>query len=83
MRDEPTTCLTKAVWWVEYIIRHKGAKHLQYDGLNMPTYQFFLLDVAVAWCISTLITILITQRIIKYVKTTVKWTWAKTKLKSS
>lgn len=75
------TSLAKAVWWVEYILRHKGAKHLQYDGVTLPTYQLFLVDVIAAWCISTLITIFISRRIIKYVGTTVKWT--KTKLKSS
>ena len=29
MRDEPQQPLDRAVYWIEYIIRHKGAQHLQ------------------------------------------------------
>ncbi|XP_018561520.1 UDP-glucuronosyltransferase 2B7-like [Anoplophora glabripennis] len=43
--DEPMTGLEKAVWWTEYVIRNKGAKHLRNPAADLPFYQYFLLDV--------------------------------------
>ncbi|XP_018561500.1 UDP-glucuronosyltransferase 2B15-like [Anoplophora glabripennis] len=43
--DEPMTGLQKAVWWTEYIIRNKGAKHLKNPAASIPLYQYYLLDV--------------------------------------
>jgi hypothetical protein len=34
-----------AIYWVEYVIRHKGAPHLRVAGLDLPWYQYHLLDV--------------------------------------
>ncbi len=42
--DQPMTSRETAVWWTEYVIRHKGAKHLEYPGRNMPFYQKYWLD---------------------------------------
>jgi hypothetical protein len=36
-----------AIYWVEYVIRHKGAPHLRVAGLDLPWYQYHLLDVIV------------------------------------
>lgn len=35
----------KAVWWTEYVIRHKGTKHLRGGAVDIPLYQYYLLDV--------------------------------------
>ncbi|KAJ8959695.1 hypothetical protein NQ318_021887 [Aromia moschata] len=43
--DSPTSGLESAVWWTEYVIRHKGAKHLRNPAADLPLYQYFLLDV--------------------------------------
>lgn len=43
--DQPMTGLEKAVWWTEYVIRHKGARHLRSPALDIPAYQYYLLDV--------------------------------------
>lgn len=43
--DQPMTGLEKAVWWTEYVIRHKGARHLRSPALNIPFYQYYLLDI--------------------------------------
>jgi glucuronosyltransferase len=42
--DQPMTSRERAVWWTEYVIRHKGTKHLEYPGRLMPLYQKFWLD---------------------------------------
>lgn len=38
--------LEKAIWWTEYVIRNKGAKQLRNPIVDLPLYQFLLLDVA-------------------------------------
>jgi glucuronosyltransferase len=44
VKDDPMTSREKAVWWTEYVIRHKGAKHLAYPGRLVPFYQKYCLD---------------------------------------
>ena len=44
-RDQPHTPLEQAVYWTEYVIRHKGAPHLRSAVLDLAWYQYFLLDV--------------------------------------
>ncbi|KAJ8923419.1 hypothetical protein NQ315_001977 [Exocentrus adspersus] len=43
--DTPMTGLETAVWWIEYVIRHKGAKHLRNPAADLPFYQYYLIDV--------------------------------------
>ncbi|KAJ8959705.1 hypothetical protein NQ318_021897 [Aromia moschata] len=43
--DVPMTGLEKAIWWVEYVLRNKGAKHLRNPAADVPLYQYYLLDV--------------------------------------
>lgn len=43
VNDQPITSREKAVWWTEYVIRHKGAKHLEYPGRTVPFYQKYCL----------------------------------------
>nr|XP_015833981.1 PREDICTED: UDP-glucuronosyltransferase 2B7 isoform X2 [Tribolium castaneum] len=43
--DHPMSGLEKAIWWTEYVIRHKGAKHLRSHIIDVPMYQYLLLDV--------------------------------------
>ncbi|KAJ8910847.1 hypothetical protein NQ315_015582 [Exocentrus adspersus] len=45
IQDEPMSGLEKAIWWTEYVIRHKGVKHFWHPNVDLPTYQFLLLDV--------------------------------------
>ncbi|XP_070509435.1 UDP-glycosyltransferase UGT5-like [Chironomus tepperi] len=55
--DEPMTTREKAVWWTEYVIRHKGAKHFYYHGKEVPFYEKFFLDFAAIGIIVALIVI--------------------------
>lgn len=52
MKDRPIKPLDNAVYWVEYVIRHQGAPHLRYPGMDLTWYQRHLLDV-VAFVIGT------------------------------
>ncbi|KAK3919517.1 UDP-glucosyltransferase 2 [Frankliniella fusca] len=44
-RDRPRAALDEAVWWIEYVVRNRGAPHLRPFGADLPLYQYLLLDV--------------------------------------
>ncbi|XP_004419188.1 PREDICTED: UDP-glucuronosyltransferase 2C1-like [Ceratotherium simum simum] len=43
--DQPVTPLDRAVFWIEFVMRHKGAKHLRPASHNLTWYQYHSLDV--------------------------------------
>ncbi|XP_044039129.1 UDP glucuronosyltransferase 5 family, polypeptide G1 [Siniperca chuatsi] len=45
--DQPMSPMDTAIFWIEYVIRNKGAAHLQSTGFSLPWYSYFCLDVAV------------------------------------
>lgn len=45
-RDQPVRPLDRAVFWVEYVMRHKGARHLRIRAYEMPWYAYYGVDVA-------------------------------------
>ncbi|XP_057676950.1 UDP-glucuronosyltransferase 1-2-like [Corythoichthys intestinalis] len=45
-RDQPLTPMERAVFWVEYVMRHKGAPHLRTRAYEMPWYAYYGVDVA-------------------------------------
>ncbi|XP_055915997.1 UDP-glucosyltransferase 2-like [Eupeodes corollae] len=44
-RDRPVSARDSAMYWIEYVIRHKGARHIRSAGLDLAWYQYYLLDV--------------------------------------
>lgn len=46
MQEEIMPGKDVAAYWIEYVIRHGGTKHLQLASKGMPLYQRHLLDVA-------------------------------------
>lgn len=44
-KDRPISALDNAIYWVEYVIRHKGAGYLRSWGADVPFYQYYLLDI--------------------------------------
>lgn len=44
-RDKPLSAIDTAVYWIEYVIRQKGAKHMQYPGVELNFFQRNSLDV--------------------------------------
>lgn len=43
--DRPLKPMEEAIYWIEYVIRHNGAKFMKTAAVNMPSYQYYLLDV--------------------------------------
>lgn len=46
LADQPLGSLERAAWWIEYVIRHGGTKHLRAPRLSW--FQYLVLDVTVA-----------------------------------
>lgn len=44
-KDRPISTAKSVVYWTEYVLRHKGAPHLKSHAINLPWYQYFLIDV--------------------------------------
>nr|XP_010594017.1 UDP-glucuronosyltransferase 2B31-like isoform X4 [Loxodonta africana] len=44
-RDQPVKPLDRAAFWIEFVMRHKGAKHLRPAALSLTWYQYHSLDV--------------------------------------
>uniref|UniRef100_A0A3Q3JFS5 UDP-glucuronosyltransferase n=1 Tax=Monopterus albus TaxID=43700 RepID=A0A3Q3JFS5_MONAL len=44
-RDQPMSPMDRAIFWVEYVMRHKGAPHLRTEAYKMPWYSYYCLDV--------------------------------------
>ena len=45
IKDSPRSPLEKTGDWIEYVLRHGGARHLRPQVFNIPWYQYYLLDV--------------------------------------
>ncbi|KAI4891962.1 hypothetical protein NFI96_029835, partial [Prochilodus magdalenae] len=44
--DRPMKPLDEAVFWIEFVMRNKGAKHLRVAAHDLTWYQYYSLDVA-------------------------------------
>ncbi|KAF4113751.1 UDP-glucuronosyltransferase 2A1-like [Onychostoma macrolepis] len=57
--DQPMKPLDHAVYWIEFVMRHKGAKHLRVQAHDLSWYQYHCLDVvAFLLSVAALITFL-------------------------
>ncbi|XP_014688737.3 UDP-glucuronosyltransferase 2C1-like [Equus asinus] len=55
--DQPVKPLDRAVFWIEFVMRHKGAKHLRPASYDLTWYQYHSLDVIgfLLACVATII----------------------------
>ncbi|XP_045389045.1 UDP-glucuronosyltransferase 2B17-like isoform X2 [Lemur catta] len=44
-RDQPVKPLDRAIFWIEFVMRHKGAKHLRVAAHDLTWFQYHSLDV--------------------------------------
>ncbi|XP_061077344.1 UDP-glucuronosyltransferase 2A1-like [Conger conger] len=43
--DQPMKPLDRAMFWIEFVMRHKGAAHLRTESYRMPWYAYHSVDV--------------------------------------
>ena len=75
MHDELLPGTDVAVYWVEYVLRHGGTKHLQLASKNLPFYKLYFVDAA-AVAISLLAVMLFI--LIKVIRGSFRWLCGKT-----
>lgn len=57
--DRPQSPMATAIFWVEYILRHHGAKHMQANSVHLNSFQLNSLDVIGFLAVVVLLNILI------------------------
>ncbi|KAM3962043.1 UDP-glycosyltransferase family 50 member B3 [Aphomia sociella] len=62
LRDQKETPLERAIYWTEYVIRHKGAYHLQSPAKDLNFIQYYVLDVTLV----LLLTLIIISALVTY-----------------
>ncbi|XP_047422379.1 UDP-glucuronosyltransferase 2A3-like [Sciurus carolinensis] len=55
--DQPVKPLDRAVFWIEFVMRHKGAKHLRPASHDLTWFQYYSLDVIgfLLACVATVV----------------------------
>ncbi|XP_073493323.1 UDP-glucuronosyltransferase 2A2-like isoform X3 [Phyllobates terribilis] len=61
--DQPLKPLDRAVFWIEFVMRHKGAKHLRPASHELTWYQYHLLDVIGFLLVCLFIMLYVTMKI--------------------
>lgn len=58
-----------AVWWTEYVIRHRGARHLRSSAVGVTFAKYFMLDlvsyVVAAACLALFLAYIMLRSVIK------------------
>lgn len=57
MKDQPIPPLDNAVFWTEYVIRHRGAPHFRSASLDLTWYEYYMVDV-IAFIIAVAVLVL-------------------------
>lgn len=53
------SAMDTAIFWTEYVIRHKGAPHLRPAILDLAWYQYLLFDILAVILLSVITVILL------------------------
>ncbi|XP_059131136.1 UDP-glucuronosyltransferase 2B1-like isoform X2 [Peromyscus eremicus] len=56
--DQPMKPLDRAVFWIEYVMRNKGAKHLRVAAHDLTWFQYHSLDV-LAFLLACVVTVML------------------------
>jgi len=64
-RDKPMKPLDSALFWIEFVMRHKGAAHLRTESYKMPWYSYHSVDVMLFLVTATLLVVALFAALIK------------------
>lgn len=65
LNDNIVHPMDEFIWWVEYVIRTKGAKHMKSHASEMSWYSYLLVDVFVANILLVIAIVFILRAIIR------------------
>ncbi|KAI4876442.1 hypothetical protein NFI96_010327 [Prochilodus magdalenae] len=64
--DRPMHPLDSALFWIEFVMRHKGAAHLRTESYKMPWYSYHSLDVVGFLLLVVLIVMCVVVLIVRF-----------------
>ncbi|KAG7159655.1 UDP-glucuronosyltransferase 1-1-like 1 [Homarus americanus] len=67
VQDQINTPREVAVFWTEYVIRHRGAPQLRSPVTHLSWVQFYMFDVLLLLCVVLLFLCLTLSRIITFI----------------
>lgn len=44
-KDRPLSPMDTAIYWIEHVAKFKGGQHMRSPAVNLPWYQYYLIDV--------------------------------------
>ncbi|XP_066259817.1 UDP-glycosyltransferase UGT5-like [Euwallacea similis] len=65
--DRPMKPMETLVYWVNYVIRHKGAEHLKVAGVHLREYQYLMLDIFIPFIILMHVGFYLWFRVVRYI----------------
>lgn len=63
--DEPQTSMEKAIFWIEYVLRHDGASFMQSSAKYLNHFEYNNLDIYAIFALIAILAVFITIYIIK------------------
>ncbi|XP_063840631.1 UDP-glycosyltransferase UGT5-like isoform X5 [Scylla paramamosain] len=79
LRDQPMTPKERAVFWTEYVVRHRGAPQLRCPAAQLSWVEFLMLDVIGLLLLALLLLLLLIRRLLRAVSATLLGSSAKRK----
>lgn len=67
-KDRPMSALDTAIYWIEYVIRNKGANYMKNPGLEMSWIAYYMLDVYAFILLTVLSFVFLTLNILRILK---------------
>ncbi|NP_001243973.1 UDP-glycosyltransferase UGT47A1 precursor [Bombyx mori] len=72
--DRPINPLDMGVYWIEYVLRYRGAPHMRSPALDLSLSQYLLFDVIIINITITIVSVFILHALFKYLCTKcIKW----------
>ena len=66
MKDQPSTPADRIRFWVDYVVRHRGASHLHSDtARRLNWFQYWSLDVAVCLLAAVILIMFFSYRLLR------------------
>ncbi|KAK8724684.1 hypothetical protein OTU49_011220 [Cherax quadricarinatus] len=67
LRDQPVPPTELAVFWTEYVIRHKGAPQLRSPAAQLSWVEFLMLDIIFLFHLAMFVLLFILRRIVRII----------------
>ncbi|CAH0625488.1 unnamed protein product [Chrysodeixis includens] len=63
-KDRPLSPMDTAVFWIEYVARNQGKVYMKPPTVDLPFYEYFLLDVISVVALLIIVTIFIVKKVL-------------------